>query len=321
MPAAPPSATAASSARYWIGPLYAALGALGFSGKAIFIKLAYAAATIDALTLLALRMLFSLPLFLLLGWWSTRRQTHGALTRRDAWMLVWLAFVGYYLASYLDFWGLEYISASLERLILFLNPTFVVLLSAVFLGRRITLRESGALALCYLGIVLVFAHDLAHATSPSALWLGAGLVLASALSYALYLLGNGSVVKRIGAARLTGYVMTLSSGFVLAQFLLLRPLSALAQPTPVYALSIAMALLSTVFPIWLTAEAVHRLGAKTVSIFGSVGPVFTIALGYVFLREPITLLQLAGAALVLPGVLLVTLRPATETTEPSKGEH
>jgi len=255
------SLSAAPRASQWIGPACAGLGALGFSGKAIFIKLAYAAAPVDALTLLALRMLFSLPLFLLLGWWSTRRQAHLPLDRRDWLVLTWLAFTGYYLASYLDFLGLEYITAALERLILFLNPTFVVLLSALFLGRRITVREIGALVLCYAGIVLVFWHDLSHSARPDMLWLGAGLVFASALCYALYLIGNGAVVKRVGAARLTGYVMTLSSAFVLAQFALLKPLSALAQPTRIYVLTVAMALCSTVLPVWLTAEAVHRMGA------------------------------------------------------------
>jgi drug/metabolite transporter (DMT)-like permease len=300
----------------WIGPLCAGLGAVGFSAKAIFIKLAYAQAPIDALTLLALRMLFSLPLFLLLGWWATRRQAHVRLTRRDWLILVWLAFTGYYVASYLDFWGLQYISAGLERLILFLHPTFVVLISAAFFRRRVTGRELGALLLCYAGIVLVFAHDLAHTAQPQALWLGAGLVLASAVSYSLYLIGNGEVVKRVGAARLTGYVMSLSSAFVLAQFLSTRPLTALAQPGSVYALVVAMALFATVLPVWLTAEGIHRMGAKAVSIFGSVGPVLTIAFGAVFLGEPVTLRQLAGAALILAGVLLVTLKPGRREPRP-----
>jgi drug/metabolite transporter (DMT)-like permease len=297
--------------------MFAVLGAIGFSGKAIFVKLAYAAATIDALTLLALRMLLSLPFFLLLAWWSSRSQSRAALTRRDWLMLLWLAFTGYYVASYLDFWGLEYISAALERLILFLNPTFVVLLSALFLGRRITRRESSALALCYAGIVLVFLHDLVHAAEPRALWLGAGLVLASALAYAFYLIGNSEVVRRVGSTRLTGYVMSLSSGFVIAHFIAVKPLSALAQPTHIYELSLAMAVFSTVLPIWLTAEAIHRMGAKPVSIIGSVGPVATIAMGSVFLREPVTALQLAGAGLVLAGVLTVTLKPAAPSTAKS----
>jgi drug/metabolite transporter (DMT)-like permease len=290
----------------WTGPVFALLGALAFSGKAIFAKLAYAAGTLDAVTLLALRMLFSLPFFGAMIWWSHRDGTQAPLTRRDWTALLWLGFFGYYLASYLDFWGLEYISAGLERLILFTNPTIVVVLSALWLKKRITRRTALALALTYAGIVLVFAHDLLVSADTRALFVGGALVFASAISYAIYLVGNGEVIARIGAARFTAYGMAVSSVFVMLQFALTRPMSSLLQPLPVNTMIAGMAIFSTVLPVWLTNEGIRRIGAGRVAMIGTSGPIMTIGLGAVFLGEPITLFQLAGAALVVAGVLLVS---------------
>ena len=291
-----------------IGPLAAVIGVLGFSFKAILIKLAYAWAPIDAVTLLALRMIYSAPFFALMAWWATKH-TATQIGSRDWLHILWLGFVGYYLASLVDFMGLQYVSASLERLMLYLYPTLVVVLSAVLLKQRITGRILTALALSYAGIVFVFARDLSLAGDPHALWLGGALVFAGAALYAIYLVAAGPVIGRIGSLRFIAWAMLASTVFVLLQFALTRPMAALAAPLRIQLLSLTMAILSTVLPTFLVAEAIRRIGANRTSLVGSLGPVFTIWLGWWLLGEPVHWIQLGGVALVLAGVTLVTLRP------------
>jgi len=292
-----------------LGPALAIVGVLGFSFKAILVKLAYSIASIDALTLLALRMAYAAPFFALMAWWATRREGVAPIVRADWVRLAWLGFIGYYISSLLDFMGLEYVTASIERLVLFLYPTMVVLLSALLFKHRIGGRIVLALALSYAGILLVFAHDLRFGTDPRALWVGGGLVFSSALCYSLYLVGVGPVIARLGSLRFIACAMLISSVFVLAQFVATRPLTALAAPLSIQFLSLTMAICSTVVPTLLIAEAIKRIGANRTSLIGSLGPVFTIALGYWILDEPVHWIQLAGAALVLAGVTLVTLQP------------
>ena len=286
------------------GALLVAAGAIGFSGKAVIIKLAYRHG-VDAVTLLALRMVLSAPLFAVLGWWAAR----GAdpVAPRDRWAVALMGFVGYYLASYFDFLGLQYVTAALERLLLFVNPTFVVLISAALFGRRITGRDVIAIASCYAGIFLVFFNDL-H-TQPGNVVLGSAWVLLSALLYATYLVGSGRLVGRVGSMRFASYAGLVSCGAVVAHFLVASPDASviLRQPAPVYWLSVLMAVASTVLPIVLTSEGIRRMGASHASIIGSVGPIATIALGAAFLGEPITIIQAAGAAFVLLGVLTISL--------------
>lgn len=294
----------------WIGPACAVLGVLGFSFKAILIKLAYAWHPVDAVTLLALRMLFSAPFFIAMAWWAGRRPVAKPITCRDWRALVWLGFIGYYVASLLDFMGLVYITASLERLVLFLYPTLVVLLSAVLRGRPITPRAVVALLASYAGIAFVFVHDLRLGGDTAALWTGGALVFASAFAYALYLVDAGDVIARMGSMRFIAWAMLVSSTFVLTQFTLTRDLASLRVPASIYGLALAMAVFSTVLPTWLIAEAIRRLGANTSSLIGSLGPVFTIGLGALILGEAVHAIQLVGAALVLLGVALVTLQPS-----------
>ncbi len=289
-----------------IGLLCAVLAAVGFSGKAILVKLAYRHG-VDAETLLALRMAFSLPFFVAMGWMSAHPKV-ARLTRRDWAWLFGLGFLGYYLASYLDFLGLRYISAALERLILFVYPTLVVLLAALLFGQRITHRVLSALTLCYAGIALAVAHDWRLAGSTRDLALGSALVFGSALSYALYLLGNGRVVSRIGTMRVTAVASVIACLLALGQFLLMRPVTTLVQPCPVYGLALAMALFSTVLPVWLLSEAIRRLGAGQVALTGSLGPVVTLLLAWLLLDEPLGVAQLAGVALVITGVAVMARR-------------
>jgi drug/metabolite transporter (DMT)-like permease len=292
-----------------VGSLFAVLGVLGFSFKAILIKLAYAWYPVDAVTLLALRMLYSVPFFVAMAWWASRAPDTRPFTRGDWVSLAALGCIGYYLASLLDFMGLAYITASLERLILFLYPTVVVILSALMLGQRITRRALIALLLSYAGIALVFVRDLQGATDQAALWIGGILVFASAVLYAAFLVGSVDAIARLGSMRFTSWAMLASTVFVLVHFAATRDLSALSVSAPIHALSLAMAILSTVLPTWLIAESIHRVGANASSLIGTLGPVFTIGLGAVILGEPVYGIQLAGAALVLVGVVVVTLPP------------
>ena len=290
----------------WIGPLLAVVGVLGFSFKAILIKLAYAWEPIDALTLLTLRMIYSAPIFLVMALLAPRATP---VTRGDWLRILWLGFIGYYLASLVDFMGLQYVTAALERLMLYLYPTIVVVLSAIFLRQRITGRIVTAMLLSYAGIVLVFGRDLSLAGDPHTLWLGGALVFAGAFLYALYLVGAGPVISRLGSLRFIALAMLTSSVFVFVQFAATRPVSALAASTRIQLLSLAMAIFSTVLATYLVAEAIKRIGANNTSLLGSLGPIFTIAFGVWLLGEQVHWIQLAGAALVLAGVTLVTLKP------------
>ena len=293
----------------WIGPLCAVFGVLGFSFKAILIKLAYRDESIDAITLLTLRMLYAAPFFLAMAAWAERAPQATPISRDDRMRLLWLGCIGYYLASLLDFMGLQYITASLERLVLFMYPTLVVLFSALLLGRPITRRAVAALVLSYAGIAFVFWHDLRFTGNAGATMTGGALVFASAILYALYLVQAGGVIARLGSLRFIAWAMLASTVFIVAQFLLTRPLAALAVPGPIHAISLAMAIFATVLPTWLIAESIKRMGANAASLLGSLGPVFTIGLGAMILGEPIHAIQLAGAALVLGGVMLVTWKP------------
>src|SRR5213078_974263 len=201
--------------RHWVGPMLAVVGVLGFSFKAILIKLAYAWEPIDAVTLLTLRMIYSAPIFLLMALFATARgRATTPLTRSDWLRIVWLGFIGYYLASLVDFMGLQYVTAALERLMLYLYPTIVVVISAIFLKQRITGRILLALALSYAGILLVFARDLSLAGDPHAIWVGGALVFAGAFLYALYLVGAGPVIARLGSLRFIALAMLVSAVFV-----------------------------------------------------------------------------------------------------------
>jgi drug/metabolite transporter (DMT)-like permease len=289
-----------------VGVLFAVAGVVCFSLRPIIIKLAYAY-VVDPVTLLALRMLFSVPFFAAIALWSRGRAAQRPLERRDVVAIIGLGLLSYYVASFLDFLGLQYISAGLGRLLQFIYPTVVVLLSALFLGKRATAREIIALVLTYFGLVLVFWH--ATGREQLDLWLGGSLVLASATCYAVYLVAGSEVISRVGSVRFTAYAMTVASMACIAQFFVLRPLSALDLPPAVYGLSIAMAVGSTVIPGFLVAEALRRIGANKVAIIGALGPVTAILLGYLGLDEIMTPLQIAGAAFVLIGVVAISLKP------------
>ena len=302
------------------GVLLAALGAVAFSGKAIIVKLAYRYG-VDATTLIALRMGMALPFFAVTALIVRGRAGQAPLQAGDRWKVAALGFLGYYLASFLDFLGLAFITATLERLILYLNPTLVLLITMIAFKRRATGRQMIALAASYLGVVLAFGHDFALAGSAgaSSIALGSALVFASALVYAFYLVGSGELVRRIGSIRLTAYASCVASLFCIAQFVLTRRLaSAFELPAPVYWLSLLNAVVCTVLPVFAVMMAVARIGAPAASQIGMIGPVSTILLSSVFLGEAMGPWQIAGTVLVMIGIFVVSQakRPEAESVIP-----
>lgn len=286
------------------GLICALAGAVGFAFKSVLIKAAYRHG-VDPTTLLALRMLYSLPLFLLMGLVAQRGQPLRP-TPALAGEFLLLGFLGYYAASYLDFLGLQYISAGLERLILFTYPTLTVLIGVLFMGKSLERRQVGALVLSYAGIGLAFAHDLQIAGDIRTVLIGAGFVFGSALTYALYSAGAEPAIRRLGSARFAALAMLVSTAATQIHFFIAQPLSALVQPLPVYAYGAAMALFSTVLPVLWQSAAIRRIGSARAVLIGTLGPVLTIFFGWWLLAEPISLAQIAGAGLVLAGVLLVS---------------
>jgi drug/metabolite transporter (DMT)-like permease len=297
----PTSHSQAQRAAYLGGLGLAVGGAVLFSTKAIVAKLLYRY-QLDAVTVIAFRMLFSLPVFAAVAVWKMRSEA--PLSKADRWRMLGLGLVGYYLSSFFDFLGLQYISVGLERLILFLTPTFVLLITTTVFKRTISGKQWLALLISYCGIVLVFVHDLRQGGSNVAL--GATLVLGSAISYAAYLLLSGEMVKRLGSLRLVAYAMIVSSAACIGQFFVLRPAALLIQPSPVYWLSLANGIFCTVMPVFMTMRAVERIGAGTASQAGMIGPVSTLFVGALMLGEPITSWQMAGTVLVLAGIYLLS---------------
>lgn len=296
-----------------VGVLYAALGAIAFSGKAIIVKLGFREGA-DATTLIALRMGVALPFFVGMAVHAMRRPGSVPLSAADRAKVAALGFLGYYLSSYLDFLGLEYVSASLERLILYLNPTLVLLIGLFFFGRRITRRQVVALVLGYAGVALALAHDFR--VGGRSIALGSALVFGSALSYALYFVGSGEAVRRIGALRLTAYASCVASLCCVLQFAITRPGSLLTSlPSSVWGLSLVNGTLCTVLPVFLVMMGISRLGASVAAQIGMIGPVSTIVLADVFLGERMGPTQVAGTVLVMVGVFVVSQGSGTPAVE------
>mgnify|MGYP000879988717 FL=1 len=280
----------------------AVVGSIAFSGKAIIVKLAYRYG-VDAVTLIMYRMLFALPLFALMGWWASRGKP--GLTLRDWMGVTWLGFTGYYLASFLDFAGLAYVSASFERLILYLNPTLVLLLGLWFYGRRVSRLHMVGMAVSYSGVLLVFAHEI-KLEGGGAAW-GALLVFLSAVSYAIYLVYSGELVKRLGSLRLVGLATSIACLLCLLQFMLLRPLDvALAVAPEVIWLSVLNATLCTAVPVLLVMMAIERIGPALAAQTGMLGPMSTLLMGVFILGEPFTGWVAAGSVLVIAGIFVFT---------------
>lgn len=301
--------------RFLTGLAFGLMGSILFSGKAIIVKLAYRHG-VDAVVLIALRMCVALPFFVGVAVWQSRvnrsAQQPSPWLPGDVWRVIGLGLTGYYAASFLDFLGLQYISAALERVILYLNPTLVLLLSVAFLGKRPGARELVALAVAYAGVLVVFAHDLL--TAPLArgeggidsVAIGAGFVIASALSYAVYLVAGGQLVARVGSLRLTAWASIVASVACIGQALWVSPTGLLTQPAPVYWLSLLNGIACTVLPVFMVMMAIERLGSPVASQVGMIGPVSTILMAALILDEPMGVAQLAGTAVVLSAVWMLS---------------
>lgn len=296
--------TQTPASKFSSGLLLAAAGSIAFSGKAIIVKLAYRHG-VDAITLVMFRMLFALPFFIAMAWWAGRHQA--PLTRNDWLGVLGLGFTGYYLSSFLDFLGLQYISASFERLILYLNPTLVLVLGWVLYKRKITFRQGMAMAVSYSGVLLVFGHEVSLVGDNIAL--GAILVFGSAITYAIYLTYSGQLVHRLGSLRLAGLATTVACFFCIFQFVLLKPVAALNVAPEVIWLSMLNATVCTVLPVLLIMMAIERIGPGLTSQIGMIGPLSTLTMGAFFLNETFNLWILMGTVLVLGGVFWVTKAP------------
>jgi drug/metabolite transporter (DMT)-like permease len=290
--------------RLW-GILFAFAGVVSFAFRPVLIKLCYAASPVSATTLLFLRMSLSLPFFLAMAWWFRGEKP---IARRDWLGIVGLGFLGYYFASLLDFLGLQYVPAGLGRLIMFLYPTLVVVLSAVFLAKPPTKREIAALAITYAGIALVLSNKLGVAPEHRQFMFGAMLIFASAMCYAVYLVTGSQLVKRVGSARFTAYTMIVSSAPAVVQFLALEPVSALGLPAISWWYVLLLVTACTVMPVFLVAEALKRIGANHFALIGALGPVTTVLADFFLMEGALSPVQIVGGTLVISGVLLVSVK-------------
>ncbi len=285
--------------------LFAGLGAILFSAKAIVVKLCYQHGA-DAGTVLALRMFFSLPFFWLAVLWDRLQNAPSPMSRKDQIQLMILGFLGYYVSSYLDFLGLAYISVGLERIILYLTPALVLLISAWLLKKAISRRQWVAMVVAYAGVILVFLQDIRFDGHQVAM--GGFLVFLSAISYAIYLIYSGEIVSRVGSIRVVAYASASATFFSILQALIINPLALIQQPPEVYWLSVFNGSFCTFVPMLLIMVAVNRVGSGLAAQAGVIGPVATVFLGWYFLAERITLVQVMGMTVVLisMGILLTT---------------
>jgi drug/metabolite transporter (DMT)-like permease len=293
--------------RYLYGIFMAGIGSMLFSGKAVLVKLAFGYGA-NAETLLALRMLMALPLFWIVYGWEARRKPMNPITWIDRGKIFFLGFLGYFLSSYIDFLGLQYISVGLERIVLYLTPTIVLLISYFALHKAISKMQWYALVVGYLGVFVVFIQDAS--SSGVYAWLGMALVFGSACSYAAYMIGAGEMVKRVGSVRLVVLASSASAVLSILQSSLYNPSAVFEQASQVYWLSLLNASLCTVIPMLLIMIAINRIGSPLVAQAGILGPVSTLFLGYFVLSEPITWLQIAGMALVIAAMWLLVRNDA-----------
>ena len=292
------------SYRFW-GIVLALAGTVSFAFRPILVKLGYAMHPVSATTLLFLRMTLSLPFFLAMAWWMRGGMP---IARRDWLGIVGLGFLGYYFASLLDFLGLQYVSAGVGRLIMFLYPTLVIILSALFLSKFPTRRELAALAMTYCGIALVLSSQIAAAPEQRLFAFGALLIFASAMCYAVYLVTGSQLVRRVGSARFTAYTMIVSTAPAMVQFFILESLAALVLPAQVWWLAALLATACTALPVFLVAESLKRIGANHFALIGALGPVTTVVADFSLLDGALSAAQVVGGALVISGVLIVSLK-------------
>lgn len=287
------------------GFLISLMAAIFFSTKAIFVKLAFQSTQVDAITLLSLRMLFSLPFYLFAAWLVSKKENTHALSKRDWWLILAMGILGYYLSSLFDFIGLQYVSAGLERLILFLYPTFAVLINTFYFKSKLSRVQVVALALTYLGIGIAYFGELKLDTSNPKFFFGSFMIFLCAITYSFYLVGTGRMVNRVGVARYTAYTMLAATAGIFINFLVTHKIQEIPFSNGLVGYGIALAIIATVLPSFMMSNAMKRIGSNNVSIITSIGPVSTILQAHLLLGEHIIPAQIIGTALVIAGVLLI----------------
>ncbi len=287
------------------GALITLIGSLFFSTKAVIVKYAFRETAVDAVSLLALRMLFSLPFFLVMAWFASSKEKQSKLTLKQWFYLALMGLFGYYLSSYFDFAGLKYISAGIERLILFLYPTFVLLINAFVFKEKANRIQWIAVALTYAGIILAYIGELTISKDSPGFFLGSWLIFLCSLTFAIYIVGSGRIIPIVGATKFTAYVMLFSTAGVFIHFLVAGNYSILHSGTSFVWYGVLIAIISTVIPSWLVASGTKKIGANNVAIISTIGPVSTILQAHFILDEPIYAAQIAGTILIVLGVLLL----------------
>lgn len=280
-------------------------GAVLFSTKAIIVKKAFADTTTDPLTLLTLRMIFSLPFYLGMAVFTTGKKENVRLTTRQWLQVIITGMFGYYLSSLFDFVGLQYVSAGLERLILFLYPTFTVLINAIIFKQTISGIQQTALLLTFSGIGIAYFGELQFDTgNPNFLW-GSLLIFICSITYAIYIVGSGRLIPAVGPAKFTAYAMLSSTAGIFVHFLLTSNYHTLQAGSGLWGYGLLLAIMATVVPSFLVSEGMKRIGSNNVAIISGIGPVSTIMQAHFILGEPVLLLQTGGTLLVIAGVLLI----------------
>jgi drug/metabolite transporter (DMT)-like permease len=298
--------TSQSRSYFILGFVFCFLGAIFFSTKAIIVKVAYRETDVDAVSLLALRMLFSLPFFIIAAYVSSARSTNIKFTISQWVIIATIGCLGYYISSLLDFIGLQYVSAGIERLILFIYPTLVLLMSSLIFKSEIKPFQWVAVGVTYVGLLLAFyAEAELPQQNNNGLVFGSIMIFICAITYAAYIVGSGRLIPVVGAAKFNSYAMSFACIGVLIHFFIKSDQSLLTFSNEIYGYSFAMAIISTVIPTYMISEGIRRIGSGNAAIVGSVGPVSTIIQAYYFLGEPFLLFQIIGTALVLVGVLII----------------
>ncbi len=288
------------------GVILSLLGAICFSTKAIFVKLAYRETDVDAVTLLALRMIFSLPFFAVSAWWATSKSSNVKFTAKQWVAVALIGCLGYYISSLLDFIGLQYVTAGIERLILFVYPTMVLLMSALIFKVNIKRAQWIALVITYVGLLVAFWGEVSFVGKSTQFYLGAGSIFICAITYAMYIVGSGKIIPSVGATKFNSYAMSFAALAVIIHFFIANDNSLLSLDFEIYVYSFLMAIIGTVIPSYLVTQGINRVGSDNAAIIGSVGPVSTIVQAYFFLNEPIHMMQMSGTALILTGILIIS---------------
>ncbi len=293
-----------SKKHFWIGILIGVLAVVLFSSKAVMVKLAYKY-QVDAISVLLLRMLFSFPFYVIIALWYRKKETASLIVKQDYYWVVFFGFVGYYLASYFDFVGLTYIKASLERIILFIYPTIVIILNKLFLKKPISKGQIVAILLTYIGVVLAFFDELVLPGSNT--YLGVIFVVLSAITYASYLVGSGWLIPKFGVVKFTAYAMIVSCLCVFVHFYMVSNIDLFSFAWQVYALGFLIAVFATVIPSFLVSISIKKISSSNFAIVAGIGPISTIVLASIFLQETLTILQVFGALIVISGIVFMSV--------------